>query len=323
MPYDQAADRRVTLQDLMSQNLSARGPSGGFTAAPDISGSPDMDAERQQALAMMSTPENLGDEPQVDKPNRLAQLLMGLGDALTARAAILGNSPGAKTHTLEAYMDYLAGQKDSRAQYQERKALLESRATKEKGAYLLSELDRKQARTDAAAADKEKRAYEAKKESDRVAQDRAELGAKIALSSAEISSREKIATMETKARERSDALQVKLHGLRQAGEADKDQHAEYAKARQFIISKKNEYAQALADGKATPDQIMQEWKDTLDASDLSGTYREAADAFFQDKIGTILMKYAPSQGPENNPEGPLSQGQIDAARQAARQGPRY
>lgn len=301
MPYDQASARRLTLQDLLSQNLSAQGPAGGFTAAQNIPGSPDMDAERQQALAMMATPENLGEGPQVDKPNRLAQILMGVGDALTAAAAIKGNSPGAKTHTLEAYMDYLARQKESRTQYDERKALLESRATKEKGAYLLSELDRKQARSDAAAATKEERAYQAKKEADRVSQDKAELETRAALSaeaaSKEMAWKERMASAE---RRHEESL-VKLRSQQENGsKTAKDQLEGLSQAKVGVNQIANNLPrliQGYADQAGEhpgmkPDEIETLFRRSLAELNLDKDATEAARAYFDQEVGSQFQRLA-------------------------------
>jgi len=324
MPQDYASSLKFGLQDLMAGN------GGGYAPppqAPQVPGSPDpLETQRAALLAQLMQPDQTVPDKEAPKRNMLASILMGLGDAGTAYASVIGNAPGIKTDTLGNYMAFLAQQKDSAEKFNERKKLGDAESKRRNLVIGLNELDTKQARADAAAAKKEMLAYRTAQDQQHAAEvANAGVQAK-ALNDADNATRISIEKMGNAARARSDGLQADLHRLRATGEADKDQHAEYAKSRQFIVGKKAEWAQMLAEGKATPEQIIAQWQDTLDASDLSGKYREAADAFFQDKIGTLLMQYAPQQGPAPQPygaTGPIPQGQIDAARQAAREGPKY
>lgn len=254
--------------------------------------------ERQKLLDILFAPDDPGPVPEVDKPSALAMLFSGLGDATNAFAA---NAYGGKT---SSYFDqYLSKQNQQKAdlkKYQEQVAEGRNRSKQRTAQYLLSEQDKKQMRADAAAGQKElKQLTLAAQAADRDAHVQA-AAETVAARREEIASREKIAKMETDARVHSDNLQSVLHAKKLTDEGDKDQHAEYAKARQFIIAKKREYAQALAEGKVTPEQVRQEWQDTIDASDLTGDYRKAADAFWQDKIGVGLFQYEyENQGPQD------------------------
>ena len=320
----------VTLQDLLAQAQNDQ--AGSVPPPPQPSQSSQIDAgglspqEHQKLLDILFAPEDPGPAPKVDKPKLLGQLLTGFGDAVTTYASILGNSPSTRTDAFSDYMNKFERQKADLQKYQEKVAAEKSRQRREGANYILGEADRKQERTDRLQAKAEDLAWrKTQVEQANADRDAARQQAK-AINDADNATRLQIEKMGNDARARSDSLQVQLHSLRKTGEADKDQHAEYAKARQFVVGKKAEYMQMLADGKATPEQIIAQWQDTLDASDLSGKYREAADAFFQDKIGTLLMQYTPQQGPAPQPfgaTGPIPQGQIDTNRQVARQGPKY
>lgn len=99
---------------------------------------------------MLTAPENVGPEPTVDKPSRLRQVLTSLGDGMTTYASIIGRDPGLRTHNFKAYMDYLQGQKDSKAAFDERKSQAENRSKTSKAEFILRGMDSAQAKTDAA-----------------------------------------------------------------------------------------------------------------------------------------------------------------------------
>jgi hypothetical protein len=259
--------------------------------------------ERQQLMDKYLAAPDYGPEPTVDKPKLLAQILTGAGDSLTAYASVLGNAPGVKTNALEKYMQYLANQKAAKEKYDARKAEGQAEAQQRKLGYLLGADERARMKQDELIGRKELQANALAAQKDAL-QARQEAAANtIALQQAEILSREKIAKMETDARLRSDSLQADLHKLKVTGEADKDQHKEYAEMRQRIVAAKPVIEKSIVDGQTTPEQAVQGWNDMLDASDLTGKYRDAANAMWQDKIGTMLMRHAPAQGPSPAPYG--------------------
>jgi membrane protein involved in colicin uptake len=254
--------------------------------------------DRQKLLDVLLAPDNPGPEPAVDKPSAMAMLFSGLGDAVNAFAA---NKYGGVTSSyFDQYLKKQNQQKADLQRYKEKVAEGGNEAKRRTANYLLSADDRARMRADELAGRKalQDDAQAARKA---IADQTAAAAADAVNARREdIVSRERIAKMETDARLKAERMQVGLHEKKATDSADKEQHAEYAKARQFIIAKKREYSQALAEGKATPEQIRQEWADILDASDLTGDYRAAADAFWQDKIGVGLFQYEyQNQGPQN------------------------
>lgn len=311
MPQTQYFQNQPTsLQDLLNQaslqpdaSVETPGPPQASQVSTDGVMTPQ---ERQKLMDILLAPEDAGPAPQVDKPNALAMLFSGLGDAVNAFAAGKSGDPGFRTHYFDQYQNSLNQQKADLQRYNEKVAGGKNRSKQRTAEFLLSESDRKQMRSDALQGQKDlKQLTLDSQRADREARVAASADA-VAARREEIASREKIAKMQTDASITSERIQAQLHAKKFTDEADKDQHAEYAKSRQWIVSKKREYAQALADGKITPEQIRQEWQDTLDASDLTGDYKAAADAFWQDKIGAGLFQYEyENQGPRVNQGGAL------------------
>ena len=99
--------------------------------------------ERQKLVDTYLAAPDYGEGPKVNKPNILAQILMGAGDSLSTYASILGNAPQAKTHSLETYMQYLADQKASKEKFDARKAQGKADAEQRKLTYLLGEDQRR------------------------------------------------------------------------------------------------------------------------------------------------------------------------------------
>jgi hypothetical protein len=327
MPANYAQNRTLTLQDLFDQSGGQPPLADTYQASQDQT--PNGLSDEEMNLYRILTSKDSEKKPEKGKkqPGQyLGEAAMGVGDALSAWAAIMGGSPSARTDNLGEYMSYLERQKTATELSNQRLGENAARREFEGAKFLYGVKQRKEEAAAAAVAKTEDAAWKKTQvEQANADRDAARQQAK-AMNDADNATKITIEKMGNEARARSDGLQAELHRMRSAGEADKDQHAEYAKARQFVVGKKAEYMQMLADGKATPEQIIAQWQDTLDASDLSGTYREAADAFFQDKIGTLLMQYAPQQGPAPQPygaTGAIPQGQIDANRQVARQGPKY
>ena len=121
MGQDYASSLKFGLQDLMA------GDGGGYAPppqAPQVPGSPDpLEAQRAALLFQLMQPDPTVPDKEAPKRNMLASILMGLGDAGTAYASVIGNAPGIKTDTLGNHMAYLTQQKDSADRFNERKKL--------------------------------------------------------------------------------------------------------------------------------------------------------------------------------------------------------
>jgi len=321
-PY--ASNLKFGLQDLIAGGVAPA------YAEPSAPGSPtDALTPEEVALYQMLTNPNADTKPRVaEKPSRLGQVLMGLGDAGNAYASIIGNAPQVRSNNLGEYMQYLKRQNASTQLSNQQLAEDASRRKLAGATFLMNRKERKQEADDTAAAKKEMLAY-------RTAQDKQhaiELGdaraqAK-ALNDADNATRIAIEDMGNKNRLAVAGAEVRIHADRAKGEGDKAQHQVYVQLKGAIVAKKREYAQMLAEGKITPEQIDAEWADIRSAVDLdpNGPYAAAADAFFKDQIDPVKMKYAPAQGPSVQPygaTGPIPQGQIDANRQVARQGAKF
>lgn len=150
-----AQNRTRTLNDLISSGPVAQ--DGGVQQQESTQGVDPYSAERKTLLQTISEPDNFGPEPTVDKPSLLAKLLLGGGDALKAYASVLGRVP-LRTDSLEKYMEYLAGQKESKAKYDELKSLSESRSKRTTAQYLLGEVDRREAKSERSLAATERKA---------------------------------------------------------------------------------------------------------------------------------------------------------------------
>ena len=122
---DQTQYRRSSpsLTDLvMNQNYQSGAPVAPGPDQPQGS-DPGADYQRNQLLQMLMTPDSVGPDLQVDKPNALALVLSGLGDAVSGfNAAKMGN-PGFRSNYTGTYMDNIEQQKDSAHRFNERKKL--------------------------------------------------------------------------------------------------------------------------------------------------------------------------------------------------------
>lgn len=303
MQRNYGSNRAATLQDLLNYSDAQPQSSVAVPAPPDASrvdGGGGFDPqERQRLIDMLLTPDNVGDAPQVDKPNAMSLLFTGLGDALSAHVAGNTGNPGMRTNAMDQYLRNIEMQKAEKRAYDERRGAAANRAKDRTANYLLSEMDRKQELATAAAAKKEMLAYRTAQEQQAAAQEAARLAQAKAINDADNATRLQIEKMGNDNRAALAGAEARLHADRAKGEGDKAQHGVYVQLKGAIVAKKREYEQALAEGKITPEQVLAEWQDIRDAVDLdpNGPYAAAADAFFQDKIGPVLMKYAPQQGP--------------------------
>ena len=294
-PY--ASSRVLTLQDLMDQ-------AGGAVAPPDVpsaaSSSTDSLSPEETYLYRMLTDPNADTKPrEVQKPNRLAQMLMGLGDAANSYASIIGSAPNIKSNNLEEYMQYLQRQKMSTEMSNKQLAENAARRKLEGATFLYDRKLRSEQKKADATAKAEELAWR-KTQVDQANADRDAARAQTkALNDADNATRIAIEKMGNDNRIAVANAEARLHADRAKGEGDKAQHQVYVQLKGAIVAKKREYDQMLAEGKITPEQIDAEWADIRAAVDLdpNGTYAAAADAFFKDQIDPIKMKYAPQQGP--------------------------
>lgn len=290
-----------SLADIMDQLASqgSAGMDGGYGGGASLSPGAQEALGALRKAAFEPDPE----EPPPVKIGVGQRIGLGLANALNAYARAYG--AGTNTDYLRETMAAMEGQRGEKVRRGKEGAARKREAARFQYGEVASGI---RAKVDAEARAKEK-AEEAAWRRTQVEQANADRGAARQqakeMNDADNATRIAVEKMGNEARARSDGLQAYLHRMRSVGEADTAQHAEYAKSRQFVIGKKAEYAKMLAEGAATPEQILAEWQDTLDASDLSGKYREAADAFFKDKIGTLLMQYGPQQTPEQAPAGPV------------------
>ena len=298
---------RPTLQDLMELGGDGGGGGGMQSGIDPTQGGGDSQL-LQQLLSQAFAPQDLGPRPETYKPKIGSKIAAALGDALSSYGKAFAPIPGTN------YQAELRGRtqdsEDKQARYDSAKALSGSNSGREKARFQLGELDRKQRESDAAKAKAEESAWR-KTQAEQHAAELADARAQAkALNDADNATRIAVEKMGNDNRMALAGAEARLHSDRAKGEGDKAQHAEYVAAKGAIIGKKREYEQALAEGKITPEQIIAEWSDIRDASDLdpNGPYAAAADAFFKDKIGPLLMKYGQQQGPvPNAAPGPSAQ----------------
>ena len=305
--------RNMTLADLISGNSPATAPPVAPTqpAPASIGGEAGLSQqERSRLLELLTQPDAVGPAPEADTSTTGttigANISAAFADALGTYASILG---GGKAPDFMKQLDNKRQlDKEARRSYQERLAKSKTDAGKLKANYILSADDRarERSRDDKArlASQQEANAYRDQKDKAEAVQHIADQAQVKAMADEANATRLKIEEMGNKAKVQSDSMQLQLHKLRQNGEGDTAQHKEYATIRQGIVQQRRAIEKGLASGEITPEQVLQDWQDTLDATDLAGPYKEAANAFFQDKYGVLLMRYAPSQNlPPRNDQG--------------------
>jgi hypothetical protein len=299
--------RPTTLQDLLALNMNAGGsptaPPGPPQASYVDTGDMLTPEQRSKLVDTLLNPQPAAPMPEDQQPSWGKKVAGSFADAFNNIATIYAGGPNLRSNYFNEYMNQIERQNAQQRRQAEIDRDRNAAQSQRKAEFLLSADERAQMKRDELIGRKELQANALAAQKDAL-QARQEAAANtIALQQAEILSREKIAKMETDARLRSDSLQADLHKLKVTGEADKDQHKEYAEMRQRIVAAKPVIEKSIVDGQTTPEQAVQEWNDMLDASDLTGKYRDAANAMWQDKIGTMLMRHAPAQGPSPAPYG--------------------
>jgi len=266
-----------TLADILAGSAAQPGsPPQDTTAPPNSTGN---DQPMGQLLRMLMEPESQGPAPEVKEAPWWSKMLMGMGDAYKTYGSILGGGSAPADSSFDKYLRSQERAKADLGEWQKKTAEAQREAKLRGAQFLLGREERSAKLSEDKQAKTEERAYREKVASDAAKEHQLNREAQARGDEANNAARIQIEKMGNDARARSDGLQAELHRMRQAGEADKDQHTEYAKSRQYVVSKKAEYSKALAEGTATPEQIIEDWQNVLDASDLSGKYREAADAF--------------------------------------------
>lgn len=283
-------------QPTFSELIQGMAEGGAPPAAPQATGgmSPGaagvLDSLEQEAFAP---------DPVMPEPAK-----MGLGQKIALALASGLGSYGAGLQG-RGPVDYMTPELDRRTADRDREYALALRGAGQKrdaARFKIGRIEREQDLAADAAAKKEELAYRKTVAEQQAARDTAELAARAAEGEANRANQLKLEQMGNESRERVAAAERAIHEIRKKGEKD-PQHDTYVQLKGAIVAKKREYDKALAEGTMTPDDIMAEWEDIRDAVDLDpkGPYAAAANAFFQDKIGPLLMKYAPQQGPANRP----------------------
>jgi len=301
LPYAQSQGQGALLNALMN---------GGGNGSPMAQAqSPGLPMGADQSLVDQAYGSvDIGQRPEVAKRSALATILTGLGDALNAKASVLGRMD-LNTDNSKVYNEYLLGTKRAAEDYDRLKAAQEGAGKRDKARYLLDE----KARTGREAIDSQRHAEDvawreaqAKQASDQFAATEARLTAQ---EQAQIEARKALEKMGNDNAIKLKNLEIGMYNDRKKGEGDDKQHDEYIKGKQFLASKVGEWEEALKAGTMKPEQIAKQWSLMLKASDLApGKYRDAMNAFFDSEVGPLLMQYGPAQGPAVNPEpGPTQE----------------
>ena len=291
----------ITLDDLLAQSTGGYVPPAQAAPAQGQTGGMSS-AESALYDAIMGGGET---EPRVaEKPNVLAQILMGIADAGKTYASIRGRTP-LKTDQLSDYHQYLERQRFSTEQANERISEGKSRRRLAAASFLV---DREQRGQDKAAMQAEREA--ARKETEAYKAAQLDQAAQIAKAQRESEERDRqtriqLEKMGNETRLKAESMQGELRRMAVAGESDKEQDKVYRDLRRGVVANKAMISQKLAAGEMTPEQVLSEWQDKLYAEGLTGKYKEAIDAVFQDQIGPILMQYAPQQGAAPGPAAPV------------------
>ena len=257
-----------------------------------------VDSQIQQQIEALSQPEPTVEAPVGPESKGWQRAISALADAGMVYAS--GLNPSIRPqHFLGQLMGQDQMNRDRAAGNKARKGGAEREAQRRGDELKLRQLIGKKAGEAAAKERAEDIALREKEKADEMAFKQAQLANLAADRAADNARQEAALKQAATLAQRSDDLQIRLHKMKLTEEGDKDQHSEYAKSRQFVVAKAREWSQALAEGKATPEQVRQEWGDIVDASDLTGPYREAANAFFEHKMGDSLFPYEyENQGPE-------------------------
>jgi len=318
MPQPYASSRGITLEDLLSQGGGGSAPA---PAAPQVAGTGDpYEAQRQALLAQLMQPDQTVPDQQAPKPNGLAQLLMGLGDAGNAYASIIGNAPQVRTDTLGNYMAYLTQQKDSADRFNERKKLGDAESKRRNLVIGLNELDTKQARADAAKAKTELLAYQTQQKKDAIAQHALDLADAEARDNRAAARDAKIRSDFAAEREIHDAAQERLHEKQRQG--DKIALRDEAK-----IDAVKEYIGTLADNLddilkvKDPVAVMNSARRFMDRQSMSKDAREIVESYMRQEVTSRIVEQndlaldagSPQQQDPNAPMTPWQRNPSDAA----------
>jgi len=318
MAQDYASSLKFGLQDLMA------GDGGGYAPppqAPQVPGSPDpLEAQRAALLSQLMQPDPTVPDKEAPKRNMLASILMGLGDAGTAYASVIGNAPGIKTDTLGNYMAYLTQQKDSADRFNERKKLGDAESKRRNLVIGLNELDTKQARADAAKAKTELAAYQAQQKKDAIAQHAQDLADAEARDNRAAVRDAKIHSEFAKEREIHDAAQERLHEKQRQG--DKIALRDEAK-----IDAVKEYIGTLADNLdeilkvKDPVAVMNSARRFMDRQSMSKDAREIVESYMRQEVTSRIVEQndlaldagSPQQQDPNAPMTPWQRNPSEAA----------
>jgi hypothetical protein len=297
-----------TLQDLLNQETLK--PSS-WVEAPAPPEAPQVNTEgmltpqdRQSLLDVLFTPEELGPAPAVDKPNALAMLFSGLGDATNAfNAARTGNS-GLQSDFFDQYQRTLNQQKVDRQKYVEGLAKSRERANKGKAEFLLGEdasaRERQLAASAAKAAEEkadrllrekiqretvatvEDRAFQLKKQQEASVLDREENEARFrhetGLKKLELAARGKDDPKTEKALQQFSLGSRIANGILRGVSESKDGPAIPPLAQRLIGDPENNIPPQ------TPDEIRREFEDEMTQEGIFGPPRDLARDYFNERL---------------------------------------
>ncbi len=283
----------ATLQDVLMGGYQPPMVGGAAYQAPAV----DPSLEDQAFAAP-----DLGPRPGGGKPNRLSQVLLGIGDALNSSASILGGAD-VRTHNLQGYQDYLASQQQAAEQYDRLKASQDSEIKRGKAQFLLGQNERKQMKADEQQgredlkkmqiADREQARLDAKGLADeKLAQDKAQFEAQKAWDKQKL--------------EIQNAHDTAMATIREKASKGDDVAKEDRKALTPIIGAIADLSltarQNLVDGKTTPDELGSLIQNEIDKAQLSPDGEKAAHAYYNKKMADILREYQMSKQPQQGPE---------------------
>lgn len=261
--------------------------------------------ERERVLNLLLQPESPGPAPEVDKPNALAMIFSGLGDAVNAFNAGRNGQPGLGSNTFDQYLRRLDQQKADRRQWEADNASAQNRARMRGANYLLSR-DGQARGLAATATDKaEQRAYDAAKQKERLAQDEAQFQQQKTWEAQKAREQHDFELTMQKA---SQAHAEKLAGIsRRIADGDKS-----AQREQEALGSAMAYVGGTADGvmkmlEGDPannippmsiEEVQTKYRRAFDAMTkigLVGDARKAADAYLAQEVGPVIRQYGIAQ----------------------------
>ena len=313
MAQDYASSRQLTLQDLMA------GDGGGYApppVAPQASGQGDpYEAQRQALLAQLMQPDQAAPDKEAPKRNMLASILMGLGDAGTAYASVIGSAPGVKTDTLGNYMAFLAQQKDSAEKFNERKRIGDAESKRRNLVIGLNENQRAlEAKAAKIAEDKAAQAIQEKIKRDQDAE-----VSRRAFEWDKMGEDHRLDTLEQDARFKHEAGMKKLEASLRTGDDPKADKALQAFSLGSRIA--NTIVRGLPEGKdgpavpplsvlltgdkengvapITPDEIRRQFEDEMTQEGIFGPARDLALDYFNERLIRTYRETQKAARPQN------------------------